>query len=654
MARNRRVAVVATSAWIVLIIILLCPGWAAALGFQPVSQDELKMTTEPKAPGATAIILYRQVDRQDEQLRPREDRYYRIKILKEEGRDHANVKIPFNQNFMQIVNLHGRTIHADGSIVNFDGKVFEQTIFKKRGVRYDAKTFTLPDVQVGSILEYYYTIDFEAFYSYTSNWTVGEELFTKRARFNLKPWGPNIRWSWQGLTQPPKLVSPTLVTLEVSNVSGLDTEYAMPPEDELKPHVDFWYSTIATNEPARYWKQAGKDSNDNVESFVGKRGAIQSALSGIISQSDSPEQKARKIYARVQQLRNLSYEPRRTEQETKRNKEKAAAEFENVEDVWKAGNGTEFQLSELFLGLVRAAGIEARGIYVANRSLNFFHSESMNLRSLNSFVVVLRLDGKDVYCNPGIPYAPFGQLPWQVAGSPGLRIGKDGGAFVTTPLPSSEDSQIQRRAELTLDDAGSLQGRVTITYTGLEASQRRFDHRHDDDVARKKFLEDELQSMVPLASQAELTNHPEWTVSSSTLVAEFQLKIPGYAAQAGRRVLFAPGIFGGQQKHVFEHDRRVQSIYFEHPSADLDDISIALPQGLRPAALPEAVNQIQPDLIGFTTRVEAKPGRLHLARKFSNDIVLLDVRNYPALQSFYRLIRSVDEEPIVLTAAGAK
>jgi hypothetical protein len=160
--------------------------------------------------------------------------------------------------------------------------------------------------------------------------------------------------------------------------------------------------------------------------------------------------------------------------------------------------------------------------------------------------------------------------------------------------------------------------------------------------------------MISVASQAELINQPDWTVSSSTLVAEFQLKIPGYAAQAGRRVLFAPGIFGGQQKHIFEHDRRVQSIYFEFPSADVDDITIQLPDGLHPAVLPEAVSQIQPDLIAFTMQVESQPGRLHLARKFSNDILLLDVRNYPALQSFYRMIRSVDEEPIVLTTGGAK
>ncbi len=65
------------------------------MAFQPVSPDELKMTSEPLAPGAPAIILYRQVDRDDNIHTPHEDNYFRIKILTEEGRKHADVEIPF-------------------------------------------------------------------------------------------------------------------------------------------------------------------------------------------------------------------------------------------------------------------------------------------------------------------------------------------------------------------------------------------------------------------------------------------------------------------------------------------------------------------------------------------------------------------------------
>ena len=53
------------------------------------------MTGEPKAPGAPAIILYREVNRDDRGKTAHEDVYFRIKILTEEGRKYADIEIPY-------------------------------------------------------------------------------------------------------------------------------------------------------------------------------------------------------------------------------------------------------------------------------------------------------------------------------------------------------------------------------------------------------------------------------------------------------------------------------------------------------------------------------------------------------------------------------
>jgi hypothetical protein len=41
-----------------------------------------------------------------------------------------------------------------------------------------------------------------------------------------------------------------------------------------------------------------------------------------------------------------------------------------------------------------------------------------------------------------------------------------------------------------------LAGKLTVTYTGLEALRRRVDQRDQDDTARKKMLEDEVREWV--------------------------------------------------------------------------------------------------------------------------------------------------------------
>jgi len=105
---------------------------AWGIGFQPVSPDELKMTANAKAPGAPAIILFREVDRDDRGQTAHEDVYFRIKILTEEGRKYADVEIPFYKQVGNIINIHARTIEPDGSIVNFEGKAFSKSIVKAR------------------------------------------------------------------------------------------------------------------------------------------------------------------------------------------------------------------------------------------------------------------------------------------------------------------------------------------------------------------------------------------------------------------------------------------------------------------------------------------------------------------------------------------
>jgi regulator of replication initiation timing len=637
------------------LIILPVPAVHATVGFQPVSPDELKMTSEPQAPGAPAIILFRQVDRDDNGQTSHEDNYFRIKILTEEGRKYADVEIPFFKDSGNIVNIKGRTIKPDGSIVNFDGKVFDKSIVKAKGVKYMARTFTLPDVQVGSIIEYYYTNDLAENQIYNSHWVLSDELFTKNAKFSLKPYATDyfpvhLSWSWNYLPKdaaPPQQGPDHLVRMQVHDIPAFQTEDFMPPENELKCHVDFNYSEeLLPNDANEFWKKTDKKLNGELESFIGKRKAMEQAVAQIVSPADPPEVKLQKIYARVQQIRNTSFEVQKTEQEQKRAKEKD--EVANVEDVWKRSYSDGFHLTWLFLALARAAGFEASGVWISDRSSYFFTAKLMDRKKLNSNVVVIKLNGKDVYFDPGAAFTPFGMLPWIETGVPGLQLDKDGGSWIQTTLPESAASRIERKANLKLSpETGELEGKLTVTYTGIEALNRRVEERHEDDTNRKKYLEDEVKGFVPAGIDVELTNKPEWNSSAPSLVAEFDLKIPGWASAAGKRALLPVGIFSAPEKHVFDHANREYAIYFEFPSQRVDDITIELPPGWQVASLPQGQNQ-DGHVIAYTLKAENEHDKVHLVRTLNVDFLLLEKKYYTALRSFFQRVRTSDEEQIVL------
>lgn len=240
------------------------------------------------------------------------------------------VEIPYQKGRETIHDLQARTVRPDGTVVPFDGKVYDKMIVKSKGFRYLAKTFTLTDVQVGSIIEYRYYDDLEEGYVFDSHWILSEELFTKHAKFSLKPYREYaLRWTWPiGLppgTSPPKQDTDKFVRLETNDVPAFEEEDYMPPENELKYRVDFVYDVDPNpeKESDKFWKKIGKKKYSGVEGFVDKRKAMEEAVSQIVEPNDSPEVKLQKIYAHCQQIRNLTFEPARTEQERKRDVLKA-------------------------------------------------------------------------------------------------------------------------------------------------------------------------------------------------------------------------------------------------------------------------------------------------------------------------------------------
>jgi transglutaminase-like putative cysteine protease len=627
------------------------PAWAD--DWLPISAEDLKLTGEPLAPAAPAILLYRQVDRDDNG--PSETNYVRIKILTEEGRKFADVEIPFDKKSENIRSIRARTIEPDGSIVNFGGTLYEKPIVQARGVKLLAKTFTLPGVQVGSIVEYRYTRDLAYGYVFNSHWILSDELFTRYAKFSLDPYRRfTLSYSWPvGLpegTAAPKNEHGK-IRLETHNVPAFVTEEYMPPENELKYRVDFIYQSDSDVQPekdsAAYWKKYGKRTNTHVEDFIDKRRAMSDAVAQIVAPDDTPEAKLRKIYERVQRVHNLNYERRKSEQEEDREKIK---ENRNAEDVWTHGYGSGNDLALLFLALARAAGIQAEAVIISTRDTHFFNAQVMNPAELNSYVVAVTLDGKLLYLDPGIALSPFGMLPWSETAVKGLKLDKSGGTWITTPLPEPKDSRIERAAHFQLTSAGTLDGKVTVTYTGQEALWRRQEEMNEDDADRRQFLEDQIKADIPSGIEVELTNRPDWSSASSTLTAEYDLKVPGWAAGAGQRGLLPMGLFGAQDKRAFVHTTRVHPIYFNFPHQTVDDITIELPENIQVSSLPQPRTSDRKTLV-YSESAEHKNSSLVLHRDVLVYLTVVNVKYFDSIRDFFQTVRNGDEEQVILISA---
>lgn len=633
-------------------IALLLAGFVLAHGARaadwlPVDPRELQMTSEPSAPGAAAIYLYRQIDRSDRNYD--EKVYVRIKILTAEGLKYANVEIPFDGQSESIQFVQARTIRPDGSSVDFDGKIYETTVVKARGAKLLTKTLTLPNVQVGSIIEYRYRHGLRTGWTYNSRWILSADLYTEHARFSLEPEPEfSLRWSWprglpQGSVEPKN--EHGVIRLEAHDIPAFVEEEYMPPADEMRTRVDFIYDSSQANpaKPDEYWKDHSRSLYREVQKFAGANRAMAQAVAQIVAPADSPEEKLRKIYARVAQIENISFESQ-SQQEAKHVKLES---MDDVGDVLQKGYGNGLQITWLYLALVRAAGFAADPVLIATRDTYFFDKRLMNVGQLNSNLVLVQLDGKELYLDPGNPFTPFGLLPWWETGVEGLRLTKDGAVWVNTPVPGPADSRIERKATLKLD-RGMLTGKLTVTYTGLEAASRRLNERAEDDTARKQYLEDQVQQAVPTGITATLTNVPDWNDWDTPLVAQYDLEIPGWGTGAGRRMLLPVAVFGAEEKTMFTHVARTQPLYFANFYHHLDDVTIELPAGWNVDSVPQSRN-VDLKRLAFRTTLEQGHQTLHFVRDLDFGLMLVAQTAYDSVRKFYQLVQTADAERAVLS-----
>src|SRR5882724_1429726 len=404
--------------WLVVCFLLALPLFAQKEDWLPVTKEDLQLQQVPGDPGAPAIQLYYANYIDDSQ--DYEFIYYRIKILNESGKKYADVEITGTIG-SEIANLKARTIHPDGTIVEFTGKPFEKTVFKGRGIKLSAKAFTLPEVTVGSIVEYKYK---QRNFS-SDNWILQHDLYTVREYFSFQPAQADVAISWSGrnITGKPPTKKSSGWELEWQNVPAFPEEANMPPAANYKSSIHFYYvrSDIKTTE--KFWEEIGKELNEFIERQIGNRKEIKEAALEAIGSETDPEKKLRKLYDRAQQVRNITYERQRSEQERKKEKIK---ENENVGDLLKRGYGDSEDITALFVGMARAAGFDASLLLVSNRTNAFFSDKLMTLSGLSGRMALVKLNGHDVYLQPGVRFCPFGLLRWANTSTDALKFDKKG------------------------------------------------------------------------------------------------------------------------------------------------------------------------------------------------------------------------------------
>ncbi len=643
----------------------------------PITEAEKAVTQCPGQPGAPAVYLYR--EQTSDHNTWTFSAFTRLKILTPAGKEYGTIEIPFSDAW-QVEDIRARVLQPDGRIATFYGEIFEKTVVAVGRFRHVVKTFALPDLDVGSIIEYAYSLKLDmkkaasarslslerwkpeeggvpiglSQLSYVLEvWDLNEPLYTFKAKYTYIPFHGGqvsfenvslyLAWTSFGLEWGPPAMEKGRVVLEVTNVRARAKEEWAAPEEEGRVGVIFFFCNARVVRAEDYWRLESANWQSAVGKFLKGNETIWTPAAGAGTELG----RLAAVYERAQSIKNLSYDRNMT---PGRRKELKIKDNRSVGEVFKRNAGLRSDITRTFVAMARDAGFEARVARVVTRDDKFFHENILAFYGqFDSELAIVSVGGREMFCDPATPGCPLGLVPWNATDTTYIRSTGPPGAFETIPLDPPERSQTRRSFDLRLGRDGNLSGSGVVVCTGQEALALRLEYLEMDEAAARKALAEKLTALLPPGGSASVRRTENLAGSNDELRVEFDVTIPGAATVAGDRLLLPVMPYRTVWRDAFRHAGRTCSVYFPYLFRQSDDITITVPEGLKVEAVPAAAHH-ERSFADYSMNASVEGGsKVRIGRGLMIGRSRIPVSQYPVLKSFFDQTRAGDDAQIVLS-----
>ena len=620
-------------------------------GWRPVAQNELDMKTPVVEANADAEAIFWEV-RLDDRKRDKlfYTHYVRVKIFTERGREKfSKFDIPFMKG-KKVEDVAARVIKPDGTIIELaPTDIFERDIIQVGKVRVRAKSFAVPGIEPGVIVEYRYKETFKGDSADGERLYFQRDIPIQRATYAIRPYkGMSLYYDFHNMKAVPfERTEDDFFVATAVNIPSFKEEPQMPPDEEARQWVSLSYRSFGASFT---WGIFGAAISEAFGKIIEPSADIRRKAAELTQGASTQSEMLKRIYDFTQkQIRNISFDPSVTDEQ------RANFKVKNGDEVLKRATGTERDIALLFASLAKAAGFNVYLALAGDRSENFFNPDknvSPGYIRPAGIAVDMGQDGL-IYLNPGFPFLPYGKLFWYQEGVYAMLASPNQYVWKKTAFSDYAQSPAKRTGKFKLLEDGTLEGTVKIEYEGQRAISRRAAEFKNSPAKREENIKDEIKERMSTAEVSEISIE-NFDDATKPLIYSYKIRVPNYAQKTGKRMFIQPGFFEYGEKPMFSSATRIHPIYFNYPWLDDDYIEIELPKGFVTESAESPGDVIENQKIGelkINIWVDKATNTMKYKRKFffgGGNNVLFPVKAYDALKFLFDNFHKADAHTITL------
>lgn len=635
-----------------------------------VSLEDLTKTTYQNDSSASAVVLFKmgstEFDYRTDAFGVASVFERRVKILKTEGVDYANVEIPFYKSD-QPDGICENIFDIEATAYNLeDGKIVKSKLSKKYIYRekvdenWNVVKFSIPNVKVGTVIEYKYKYSSNNPHSIDS-WEIQESIPVFKSNYEvLIP----IYYQYRYQTKGYEYINCQTSTQSRAYNIRFDTGSGYINQTVNVPLNRFVFTAdtlpALKDEPFVWCKKEYRTLVDFELSGVQFPGSIFEGYSS--SWKTVKERLLENSYfgahlKGVNRLKNpfwgLQEQARLDTMDTENQIRtlfqilKSRMQWDgsyalwsrNISEAIRQGTGSNADLNFVLLRMLSDANIKAYPVLICERNKGNLPLSSPSIAKLSTFVIVAYSpDGRAFYIDGSVEYGDLNILPPQLMVSQGAIFDLDRDQILDLTSVSKNGTRVNITAQLQAD--GNLVGTRQTRYQGQNSSEFKSTLAVKGLDTYKQNLEKEQQIAI---TDIEL-QQTEGLSNYSSEVLKFQKT----TQVSGDYIYVNPMIFPDEPKNMFTSVNRKLPIEFPFLQSVRITVSLDVPEGYIVDEIPKSVSaKFEDNKLYMSYVIYASEDKVQLRYQLDISTLRIAPQSYHQLRQFWETLVTKNNEQIV-------
>lgn len=566
----------------------------------------------------------------------------RIKILNDEGLDYANIEIPVRKSRQKIQGFKSNTynLDANGNLAKSDEKA--EKFVEEINEKYDLVKYTLPNVKIGSLIEYNYTIQSDYFYV-LDRWYFQSEIPTLYSEYKLQlPEYITFHFNILGYQIMEQDDYKQEEVGDINHYSWIMRDVpAYISEEHAKPSVnylsaiDFELHSIKFTSGTKYYSQTWDDICRDLMQGASFGQPLSNSFStndivGSLELTNNPQEDLNTIFDFVKSFNwNGKY---------------GMYVSKPLRRTLKDQSGNTADLNLLMINLLHLANIKAYPVILSTRNNGLAPMFYPSTSSFNYVVALAEIDGKQVFLDATSDYNQIGVLPRRCINGDG-RVIKSANESAWISLVPKKSSKMVNSSNFTLHDDLSLTGVISKKRTKNNAlNYRKYYSKFADSKEYETDVEESYSGLDITSSKVEHLDDP-----NQAFKQEWEVEIKDAVEQLDDLTLLYPVLYSGWDENPFTLENRTYPIDFSYPFENTYITNITIPDYLSLDEIPEVINISTPDKsCSFLYNVKVSGQTINVMARIKVKKAEHASQSYQTLKMFFNQIAEKISAPIIL------